>query len=78
MIDKGQRIQAIAIPAFGGPDQLKLVDLPVPPCGPEQVLISVQGIVNSRTIVAFIARNSGEKWAPPKIFSEESPLKDLT
>ncbi|EFH84515.1 NADP-dependent oxidoreductase [Ktedonobacter racemifer] len=42
MIDKGQRIQAIAITAFGGPDQLKLVDLPVPPCGPEQVLISVQ------------------------------------
>ncbi|GHO71878.1 hypothetical protein KSC_107700 [Ktedonobacter sp. SOSP1-52] len=31
MLDKGQRIQAIAITAFGGPDQLKLVDLPVPP-----------------------------------------------
>ncbi|GHO72269.1 hypothetical protein KSD_00400 [Ktedonobacter sp. SOSP1-85] len=42
VIDKGQHIQAIAITAFGGPDQLKLVDLPVPPCGPEQVLISVQ------------------------------------
>ncbi|GHO81868.1 oxidoreductase [Ktedonobacter sp. SOSP1-85] len=42
MIDKEQRMQAIAITAFGGPDQLKLVDLPVPPCGPEQVLINVQ------------------------------------
>lgn len=35
-------MHAIAIPAFGGPDQLKLVDLPVPSCGPEQVLINVQ------------------------------------
>ena len=35
-------MQAIAITAFGGPDQLKLVDLPVPTCGPEQVIISVQ------------------------------------
>lgn len=35
-------MQAIAITAFGGPDQLKLVDLPVPACGPDQVLINVQ------------------------------------
>ncbi|HEY4384044.1 MAG TPA: NADP-dependent oxidoreductase [Ktedonobacteraceae bacterium] len=35
-------MQAIAITAFGGPDQLKLVDLPVPTCGPDQVLIHVQ------------------------------------
>jgi NADPH:quinone reductase-like Zn-dependent oxidoreductase len=41
-MDKGQRMQAIAITAFGGPDQLKLVDLPVPICGPDQVLINVQ------------------------------------
>lgn len=42
MMDKGQRMQALAITAFGGPDQLKLVDLPVPICGPDQVLIDVQ------------------------------------
>jgi NADPH:quinone reductase len=42
VMDKGQRMQAIAITAFGGPDQLKLVDLPVPSCGPDQVLINVQ------------------------------------
>lgn len=41
VMDKGQRMQAIAITAFGGPDQLKLVDLPVPPCGPDQVVIKM-------------------------------------
>jgi NADPH:quinone reductase len=41
-MDKGQRMQAIAITAFGGPDQLKLVHLPVPICGPDQVIINVQ------------------------------------
>jgi NADPH:quinone reductase-like Zn-dependent oxidoreductase len=35
-------MQAIAITAFGGPNQLKLVDLPVPPCGPDQVIINIQ------------------------------------
>ena len=35
-------MQAIAITAFGGPDQLKLVDLPAPTCGPDQLLINVQ------------------------------------
>jgi NADPH:quinone reductase-like Zn-dependent oxidoreductase len=35
-------MQAIAITAFGGPDQLKLMDLPVPTCSPEQVIINVQ------------------------------------
>ena len=41
-MDKGQRMQAIAITAFGGPDRLTLMDLPVPTCGPEQVIINVQ------------------------------------
>jgi NADPH:quinone reductase-like Zn-dependent oxidoreductase len=41
-MDKGQRMQAIAITAFGGPDRLTLMDLPVPPCGPDQVLIKIQ------------------------------------
>lgn len=35
-------MHAIAITAFGGADQLTLVDLPVPPCGPDQVVIAVQ------------------------------------
>jgi NADPH:quinone reductase-like Zn-dependent oxidoreductase len=42
LMDKGQHMQAIAITAFGGPDRLTLMDLPVPPCGPEQVVIKVQ------------------------------------
>jgi NADPH:quinone reductase-like Zn-dependent oxidoreductase len=42
LIDKEQRMQAIAITAFGGPDQLKLIDLPVPPCAPDQVMLNVQ------------------------------------
>lgn len=33
---------AIAITAFGGADRLTLVDLPVPPCDPDQVVITVQ------------------------------------
>ena len=41
-MNKGQRMQAIAITAFGGPDQLKLVDLPTPICGPDQVVIKIQ------------------------------------
>jgi NADPH:quinone reductase-like Zn-dependent oxidoreductase len=41
-MNKGQRMQAIAITAFGGPDQLKLVDLPIPICGPDQVVIKIQ------------------------------------
>src|SRR5437762_14389594 len=41
-MDKGQRMQAIAITAFGGPDRLTLVGLPVPTCGPDQVIINVQ------------------------------------
>jgi NADPH:quinone reductase-like Zn-dependent oxidoreductase len=35
-------MQAIAISAFGGPDQLTLMDLPMPTCGPDQVVINVQ------------------------------------
>jgi NADPH:quinone reductase-like Zn-dependent oxidoreductase len=35
-------MQAIAITAFGGPDRLTLMELPVPTCGPDQVLINVQ------------------------------------
>jgi NADPH:quinone reductase len=42
VMNKGQRMQAIAITAFGGPDQLKLVDLPTPICGPDQVVIKIQ------------------------------------
>src|SRR5690242_9354096 len=41
-VDKGQHMPAIAITAFGGPDRLTLMDLPVPACGPDQVLIKVQ------------------------------------
>src|SRR5690242_1509823 len=41
-MEKGQRMQAIAITAFGGPDRLTLMDLLVPACGPDQVLIKVQ------------------------------------
>jgi len=41
-MDKGPRMQAIAITTFGGPDRLTLVDLPVPPYGPDQVVINVQ------------------------------------
>src|SRR2546425_1402141 len=42
LMDKGHHMQAIAITAFGGPDRLTLMDLPVPPCGPDQVVIKVQ------------------------------------
>ena len=35
-------MQAIAITTFGGPDRLTLMDLPVPPCAPEQVVLKVQ------------------------------------
>ncbi len=35
-------MQAIAITAFGGPDRLTLMDLPVPTCGPDQIVINVQ------------------------------------
>jgi NADPH:quinone reductase-like Zn-dependent oxidoreductase len=35
-------MQAIAITAFGGPDRLTLMDLPVPTCGPDRVVINVQ------------------------------------
>lgn len=41
-MNQSQHMHAIAITAFGGPDRLTLVDLPVPPCGPDQVLITVQ------------------------------------
>lgn len=41
-MDKGPHMQAIAITAFGGPDCLTLMDLPVPPCGPDQAVIKVQ------------------------------------
>ena len=42
-------MQAIAITAFGGADRLTLMDLPVPPCGPEQVVIKVQAAGTTRT-----------------------------
>jgi NADPH:quinone reductase-like Zn-dependent oxidoreductase len=35
-------MQAIVITAFGGPDRLTLMELPVPTCGPDQVLINIQ------------------------------------
>ena len=35
-------MHAIAITAFGGPERLMLVDLPVPTCSPGQVVINVQ------------------------------------
>jgi NADPH:quinone reductase-like Zn-dependent oxidoreductase len=35
-------MHTIAITDFGGPDRLKELDLPVPPCGADQVLIHVQ------------------------------------
>ena len=35
-------MQAIAITAFGGPDRLTLTDLPLPSCGPDQVVIKIQ------------------------------------
>lgn len=38
----GQHMQAIAITAFGGPERLALMDLPVPSCGPDQVVINIQ------------------------------------
>src|SRR5947209_15018329 len=41
-MNEGQHMQAIAITAFGGPDRLTLMDLPVPPCGPDQVVINIQ------------------------------------
>lgn len=41
-MDKEQRMQAIAITAFGGPDRLTLMNLPVPTCGSDQVVINVQ------------------------------------
>ena len=41
-MDKEERMRAVAITAFGGPDRLMLLDLPVPACGPDQVLINVQ------------------------------------
>lgn len=37
-----QRMHAIAIPAFGGPEQLTLMHLPVPTLGPDEVLIHIQ------------------------------------
>jgi NADPH:quinone reductase-like Zn-dependent oxidoreductase len=41
-MDKRQLMQAIAITAFGGPDRLIRMDLPLPLCGPDQVVINVQ------------------------------------
>jgi NADPH:quinone reductase-like Zn-dependent oxidoreductase len=41
-MDKEQLMQAIAITAFGDAERLTLMDLPVPTCGPDQVLIQVQ------------------------------------
>jgi NADPH:quinone reductase-like Zn-dependent oxidoreductase len=41
-MNKEQRMPAIAITAFGGPDRLTLMDLPVPVCDPDQVVIKVQ------------------------------------
>lgn len=41
-MSREQRMPAIAITAFGGADRLTLMDLPVPMCGPDQVLINVQ------------------------------------
>src|SRR5437870_3874886 len=38
----GQRMHAIAITAFGGPDRLTLMDLPVPTCRPDQIIVDVQ------------------------------------
>lgn len=35
-------MQVIAISAFGGPECLMLVDLPVSTCGPNQVVVNVQ------------------------------------
>ena len=42
MRNQSHRMHAIAITTFGGPDRLTLMDLPVPPCGPDQVMITVQ------------------------------------
>ncbi len=41
---QGQCMQAIAITAFGGSDRLTLMDLPVPTCGPDQVVMNVQAV----------------------------------
>lgn len=41
-MDKEQRMQAIAITAFGNAERLTLMDLPLPTCGPDQVLMKVQ------------------------------------
>jgi NADPH:quinone reductase len=41
-MNEGQHMQAIAISAFGRPDRLTLMDLPVPPCGPGQIVINIQ------------------------------------
>lgn len=42
MVAQEQYMQAIAISAFGGPDRLTLVNLPMPTCGPDQVIVHVQ------------------------------------
>src|SRR5947209_1416324 len=41
-MEKEQHMQAIAITAFGGPDRLTLMDLPVPVSGLDQVVIKIQ------------------------------------
>lgn len=35
-------MRAIAINAYGGPERLQVMDLPVPSIGPDDVLIRVQ------------------------------------
>lgn len=41
-------MRAIALTAFGGPEQLELVDLPVPVPGPDEVLIEVHTVAVNR------------------------------
>lgn len=41
-MDKGQHMRAIAITAFGGPERLILMNLPVPVCASDEVLVKVQ------------------------------------
>ena len=42
---KEQHMRAIAMTAFGGSDRLTLMKLPVPVCGPDQVVIKIEAAV---------------------------------
>jgi len=58
-----QTMQAIQVRVPGGPDALEQVELPVPQCGPGQVLVRAAAIGAGGPDV--LIRNGTYKWMPP-------------